>query len=174
MTQDENVYFGWDDDLQGGEDSFKILPEGVAYFKVLKYEKATHNPKEGSKITRACGRLDLTLELVSGVNGDKTTLVHSLFMVSSCAGFLKSMLQGIGQIPKSQESLNGVKINWMALEGATGKLVLNVDKYKVDKGPNAGKVYESNKVKRFIPQDDLTADDNEKINEFFNLEDAPF
>lgn len=114
----------WEDYIEK-ESQFVTLPEGDYSFTVTNFERSIHEGSE--KIPAGTNKALLELRFEAPGLG-KTTVKDQLILHESLEWKLCAFFRSIGQKQHGQ----GVKMNWNAVPGATGRAHLIVN----DKGYN--------------------------------------
>lgn len=123
--------YGWDDEIENPNEgpTFTILPPGEYPFVVKKFTRARHEPGPNGKLP-PCNKAIITLE-VQGKDDGNMTIEHSLFLHSSCEGFLCQFFVALG-LRKHGEPL---RMNWNATIGKSGRVKIKHE--KGSKNPDA-------------------------------------
>ncbi|MGN7409945.1 hypothetical protein [Sporosarcina sp. SAFN-010] len=135
MSQEREL--GWDDEIVKEGGGFTLLPEGDYNFTVTKMERARFS---GSAKMPACNQAKLELAIQSAEHGE-VTVFHNLFLHTKTEGLLSNFFIGIGQKREGEP----LRMNWGQVVGASGRLKLEINKYK----SNSGEDKTNNQVKEF-------------------------
>lgn len=119
--------FGWEDTIQK-DSEFVLLPDGLYWFTVKKYERGRHtpNPQNPGKLP-ACPKATVYLTIVA--NEGETELRHNLFLHSSTEGMLSAFFGAIGQKRKGEP----LRMDWNAIIGKVGVCKVGSREYNGNK-----------------------------------------
>ena len=139
--------YDWDGTIQNDGNDYVVFTKGEYNFTVVSMERARYSPKEGAKLP-ACNMANVKLRFEDEEQG-VVTIEESLKLHSKLEWILAAFFRSIGQ-KKHGEPL---KMNWMAVPGATGRAKLEVREWTND-DKTTGKI---NRVKSFLdPIDSAT------------------
>jgi hypothetical protein len=144
MSEQERE-LGWDDTIEKDGGEFTLLPPGDYDFTVTKVERGRFN---GSEKMPPCNQAKLELTVHSPEHGN-VVVFHNLFLHTKTEGLLSNFFAGIGQKKKGEP----LKMNWPAVFGRTGRLKLEINKFR----GRDGEEKTNNQVKSFYPADEQQA-----------------
>ena len=146
MLENQGYELDWDSAIEKDAPDFILLKEGDYKFVITKFERQRYNG--GAKLP-ACNKAVITLQ-IEGVdeNGNLgiATVIHNLYLHSSCEGLLSAFFTAIGRKKKGERLV----MDWSGLVGTSGYARIGIREWTNDKGETK----RTNEVKRMYAPDD--------------------